>query len=59
MIELCDNPFECSYNPKAKGVMFSKKGMATKAFVKNLAEGNLKKLQQQIKKGTVKYVPFS
>lgn len=55
----CNNiisePVECSAAVEQK--MFfaiSKKGMATKAFIKNIKSGNKKNLQKQIMKGTVK-----
>ena len=34
----------------------SKKGMATKAFIKNVSTGNNKNLKKQIEKGTVKII---
>jgi hypothetical protein len=35
-------------------IVLIKKGMAAKAFIKNCNEGNIKKIEKQIKKGTVK-----
>lgn len=47
---------ECGNFPAAESklVFLTKKGMATKAFLKNVQSGNNKNLQKQITKGTVK-----
>lgn len=49
-------PKECT-GPKVKGMFFVKKGMASKAFKKNLLSGDMKKLGKQMDKGTVQYYP--
>lgn len=46
-------PNECSQ--KYKGLILVKKGMAMKAFKNNIETGNNKRLEKQIKKGTVQY----
>jgi len=45
---------QCNDTTKFTHVFLVKKGMATKAMVNNLKNGNIKKLEKQIKKGTVK-----
>ena len=48
---------ECSAAIKQKSFYaLSKKGMATKAFIKNVSTGNNKNLKKQIEKGTVKII---
>jgi hypothetical protein len=37
-----------------KNIFFVKKGIAAKAFMKNIQEGNVRKLRNQINKRTVK-----
>ena len=46
----------CGYNPQLKQIIFAKKGMACKAMIKNMKEGNTEKLKKQIDKGTVKVI---
>lgn len=44
---------ECTYSPKIKAMIFVKKGMAEKALINNMKTGNIKKIEKQVKKGTV------
>lgn len=47
--------FECdNIENKVKKIISISKGRAFKAFIKNLETGNIKNLQKQINKGTVK-----
>lgn len=47
---------ECNIFPKVKYIFMVKKGMAEKAFIKNIQLGNTNKIKKQIEKGTVKRI---
>lgn len=46
----------CKDNPKIKMIITVKKGMAHKALIKNMETSNMKRLDAQLKKGTVKII---